>query len=88
MSESNKGTTVRFPDALKRRLERVSSASGFRPSDLIRRAVESYCDEVERVGFITVPMTLQDEPTEYAVGSKPVETVKKKLEHGKGKATQ
>lgn len=71
MSESNKGTTVRFPDALKRRLERVSSASGFRPSDLIRRAVESYCDEVERVGFITVPMTLHEEPKEYGVEVKP-----------------
>lgn len=88
MSESNKGTTVRFPDALKRRLERVSFASGFRPSDLIRRAVESYCDEVERVGFITVPMTLHEEPAEYEVENKPKGKAKKKSEGEKAKPTE
>ena len=75
MSETNKGTTVRFPDGLKRRLDRVSSASGFRPSDLIRRAVEAYCDQVEKVGFITVPMTLQEQPVEYE--AEPMEKAKK-----------
>ncbi len=61
----NKGTTVRLPDTLRTRLDRVSRASGFKASDLIRRAVEDYCEKVEKTGAINVPMVLCEEPPFY-----------------------
>lgn len=59
----HKGTTVRLPDELRDRLARVSKASGFKASDLIRRAVEDYCEKVEKTGSISVPMIMHNAPS-------------------------
>jgi predicted DNA-binding protein len=64
-----RGTTVRLPDDLRERLARVSKASGFKASDLIRRAVEDYCAKVEKTGSISVPMIREKDPSTAAENS-------------------
>ena len=49
-------TNVRLPDDLKSRLERVAKKSGLKAADLIRMAVEDYCDRVEGEGQITISL--------------------------------
>lgn len=52
----NKGTSVRLSDELTKRLNNIAQTTGFRPSDLIRRAVQKYCDEIEKAGAITISL--------------------------------
>lgn len=56
------GMTVRLPDTLRSRLDRISGQSGLKPSDLIRMAVESYCEEAEREGRIAIPILREEAP--------------------------
>lgn len=52
---------VRLPDDLRVRLDRVAKNSKLKAADLIRMAVEEYCETVERTGKITIPY-LNDSP--------------------------
>lgn len=60
MSALSSSMNVRLPDALKARLEAVAGVSRLKPSDLIRMAVEEFCDHVEANGSITIPLNLTD----------------------------
>lgn len=54
--------SVRLPDDLKKRVEKVADAARLKPSDLIRMAVEEYCNEVERSGKITISYDPKKKP--------------------------
>lgn len=47
---------VRFPEATETRLDAVARRSGLAKSDLIRRAVDEFLDEVERTGSVSFPV--------------------------------
>ena len=54
--------SVRLPEGVRARLERVAEASGLKAADLIRRAVEGYLAEIAETGELRIPMTLKEEP--------------------------
>lgn len=55
---------VRLPDELRVRLDRVANASKLKASDLVRMAVEEYCDAVEKRGTLTIPVDLSQKTAE------------------------
>lgn len=54
--------SVRLPEEVRTRLERVAEASGLKAADLIRRAVEGYLAEIAQTGELRIPMSLKEEP--------------------------
>lgn len=59
----NSGMTIRFPAALRERLDSVAANSGLKPSDLIRMAVELYVEKARTTGRIEIPLILNDAPS-------------------------
>ena len=56
------GMNVRLTPELRARLSSVAARSGLKASDLIRMAVEQYCEKVEHAGSLTVNLA-SDSPT-------------------------
>lgn len=52
----NNATQVRIPPQMERRLKSVSDRTGLPKSDLIRRAIEDYLDQVETQGCVDIQM--------------------------------
>jgi predicted DNA-binding protein len=50
----NKGVSVRLPADVRTRLEKIATRSGLKAADLIRMAIEQYCDKVEEDGVLTI----------------------------------
>lgn len=53
------GMNVRLTPELRDRLSSVAARSGLKASDLIRMAVEQYCDQVESAGVLTVSLSTE-----------------------------
>lgn len=58
----NNSISIRFDEATKSKLSRVSEATGFKESDLVRRAVENLLTEIEETGALRFPVNLTVEP--------------------------
>lgn len=56
--------SVRLPEEVRARLERVAEVSGLKAADLIRRAVEGYLAEIAETGELRIPMVLKEEHPE------------------------
>lgn len=50
------GMNVRLTPDVRQRLENLAKQSGLKAADLIRMAVERYCDDVETKGTVTIPL--------------------------------
>jgi predicted DNA-binding protein len=47
---------VRLTPNLKHRVQRIAADSGLKVADLIRMAVEEYCEKVEKSGEVNIKM--------------------------------
>jgi len=65
------GMSVRLSPELRQRLERVASCSGLKAADLIRMAVEQYCNKVEEAGELTIKIVAEKPATSRPRNPKP-----------------
>lgn len=48
------GTNVRLDNLLKNRLQHIADRTGIKAAQLIRMAVEEYCEQIEATGQVTI----------------------------------